>query len=96
MVNNNYTTWYVTGPKKTGLIYTKGTYSYYGIYLLFCTHYTNSVSFIDFPMEHCIGLFDEIFITMLKMLQHFKDSKWGQFLHADKTGFLRPGHICMS
>ena len=39
---------YVTGPEKTGLIYTKYTYSYYGAYLFFRVCYPNSVSFIEF------------------------------------------------
>ena len=36
---------YVTGPEKTGLIYIKYTYSYYGAYLLFYTLYLNPVNF---------------------------------------------------
>ena len=36
---------YVTGPEKTGLIYIKYTYSYYGAYLSSYTLYLNSVSF---------------------------------------------------
>ena len=39
---------YVTGPEKTGLIYTKYTYLYYGAYLFFRVCYPNSVSFIEF------------------------------------------------
>ena len=35
----------LTGPEKTGLIYTKYTYSYYGAYLFFCVCYPISVSF---------------------------------------------------
>ena len=35
----------VTGPEKTGLIYIKYTYSYYGAYLSFYTLYLNSVNF---------------------------------------------------
>ena len=36
---------YVTGPEKTGLMYTKYTYSNYGAYLSFYTLYLNSVNF---------------------------------------------------
>ena len=47
--SNTYAqTIYVTGPEKTGLIYTKYTYSYYGAYLFFRVCYPNSVSFIEF------------------------------------------------
>ena len=35
-------------PEKISPIYTKYTYSYYGIYLYFCVGYTISVSFIEF------------------------------------------------
>ena len=41
---------YVTGPEKTGLIYTKYTYLYYGAYLFFRVYYPNSVSFIEFRL----------------------------------------------
>ena len=43
----------VTGPGKTGLIYTKYTCSYYGKYLLFCICYPKSVSCIEFFMDLC-------------------------------------------
>ena len=36
---------FVTGHEKTGLIYIKYTYSYYGAYLSFYTLYLNSVNF---------------------------------------------------
>ena len=45
---------YVTGPGKTGLIYTKYTCLYYGTYLLFCMCYPKSVNFIEFLMNFCI------------------------------------------
>ena len=35
----------VTGPEKTGLIYIKYTYSYYGAYLSLYTLYLNSENF---------------------------------------------------
>ena len=82
---------YVTGPGKTGLIY---TCSYYGMYLLFCICYPKSASFIEFLMDLCT--FDDIShatrITDKKLL-HFKLSKSGQILCVDKTCFPRPGHI---
>ena len=85
---------YVTGPEKTGLIYTKCTCSYCGTYLLFCMCYQTSVSFIEFLMDFCISdnILDTIKITD-KMLLYFKLSKTGQILHVDKTSFLRFSHI---
>ena len=85
---------YMTGPEKTGLIYTKYTCLYYGTYLLFCMCYAKSVSFIEFLMDFCIH--DEILDTLLvtnKKVLHFKLSKSGQISHVDKTCFPRPGHI---
>ena len=41
----------MTGPEKTGLIYTKYTYLYYCISLIFHICYTEPVSVIEFPME---------------------------------------------
>ena len=49
---------FVTGPGITGLIYTKYTCLYYGIYLLFYVCYPKSVSFIEFLMEFC--MYDDI------------------------------------
>ena len=49
-----YTYIYVTGTEKTGLIYTKYTFSYYGAYLFFCVCYPNSVSFIEFLRILCL------------------------------------------
>ena len=87
---------YVTGPGKTGLIYTKYTCSYYGMYLLFCICYPQSVTFIELPMDFCIydDTLNMIQITDKKLL-HFKFSKSGQILRVDKTCFPRPGHICI-
>ena len=84
----------MTGPRKTGLIYTKCTCSYYGTYLLFCTCYPKSVIFIEFLMDFDTydDILVEIWITNKKLLQ-FKLSKSGQILHIHKTGFPRPGHI---
>ena len=42
---------YVTGPEKTGLIYTKYTCSYYGNYILLFISFTKSVTFIEFILE---------------------------------------------
>ena len=84
----------VTGPKKTGLIYTKYTCLYYGTYLLFFMCYPNSVNFIEFLIDFCTydDVLDTIQITDKKLL-HFKLSKSGQILRVDKTCFPRPGHI---
>ena len=84
----------VTGPEKTGLIYTKYTYLHYGNYLLFCRGHIKSVSSFGLVMEFCI-------IIMMKMLlqywvktklSHFKVTKLGQILCVGKTAFLRPVH----
>ena len=83
----------MTGPEKTGLIYTKYTYSYYGAYLFFCVCYPNSVSFIEFLRILCI--YDELCVKILfcqDEILHFKDRNLGQILRVDKTCFLRPGH----
>ena len=56
---------YVTGPGKTGLIY---TCLYYGNYPLFCMCYPKSVSFIEFVMGFCI--YDDVLDTiMIKQIQ---------------------------
>ena len=85
---------YVTGPRKTGLIYTKYTCLYYGMYLLFCICYPRSVNFIEFLIDFSIyeDILDMLQIIDKKLL-HFKLSKSGQILHVDKTCFPRPGHI---
>ena len=49
---------YVTGPGKTGLMYTKYTCLYYGTYLLFCICYRKSVNVIEFLSDFCI--YDDI------------------------------------
>ena len=85
---------YVTGPEKTGLIYIKYTYSYYGEYLSFNTLYFNSVNF-NKQLRNCCT-YDEICINILSSQQElssYKYSKFGQILRVDKTCFLRPGHI---
>ena len=83
----------MTGPGKTGFIYTKYTCLYYGTYLLFCMCYQQSVNFIEFAIDFCI--YDDILDTIEiidKMLLHVKLSKSGQILCVDKTCFSRPGH----
>ena len=63
----------VTGPGKTGLIYTKYTCLYYGTYLPFCMCYPKSVSFIAFLMD--FYTYDDILHTIWitdKKLLHFK------------------------
>ena len=75
---------YVTGPGKTGLIYTKCTCLYYGTYLLLCMCYPNSAKYIELLMDFCI--YDDILDMMQisdKMLLLFKLSKSGQILRVD-------------
>ena len=47
----------VTWHEKTGLVYTKYTYSYYSMYqyLHYCIRLTKSVNCIKFPMKSCIN-----------------------------------------
>ena len=84
----------MTGPGKTGLIYTKHMCLYYGTYLQFCVCYPNSVNFIEFLMDFCIydDILDAIQIIEKKLLL-FKLSKSNQILCVDKTCFPRLGHI---
>ena len=84
----------MTGPGKTGFIYTKYTCLYYGTNLLFCMCYPKSINFIVFLVDFCIydDILDMIQITDKKVL-HFKLLKLGQILNVDKTCFPRPGHI---
>ena len=51
----------ITEPGKTGLIYTKYTFMYYGMYLLFGICYPKSVNFIESLMGFYI--YDEILDT---------------------------------
>ena len=63
---------YVTGPRKTGLIYTKDTVHIMAP-ILFYMCYPKSVSFIKFLMDFCIydDILDTRWITDKKLL-HFK------------------------
>ena len=58
--------------------------------------YPKSVNFIEFIMDFCIILYDDILdtiqITDKKLLLHIKLLKSGQILRVDKTFFPRPGH----
>ena len=83
---------FVIGLEITGLIYTKYTCLYYGIYLLLYVCYPKSVSFIAFLKEFYIydDILGTIWITDKKLL-HFKPSKSDQIL---RVGFPRTGHIC--
>ena len=60
----------VAGPGKIGLIYTKYTCSYYGMYCLFCMYYPKFVSFIELLMDFCLydDIVDTIQITDKKLL----------------------------
>ena len=78
---------YVTWSDKTSLITAEYTHPYYGIYLLFCVCYLNSVSFVDLLRSFCIHA--EVCAKILcseKELLNLKNC-------GDKTGFVRPGHI---
>ena len=77
----------VTGPGKTGLIYTKYTCLYYGTYLLFCMCYPNSVNFIEFLMDFCNNDICAMIQVTDKKLLHFELSKSGQFLHVIRPVF---------
>ena len=82
----------VTGPQRIGLIYTKYTCSYYGIYLLFYMCYAKSLNFIEFLMD--FGISDDIIVTVLttdKKLLHFKLLQLGQILCVN-TGFSQACH----
>ena len=84
----------MTGPEKTGLIYTKYTCSYYGTYLVFWMCYVQYASFITFLIDLCMyGETCAIIQNTIKKLLQFKHSKLDQIVHVDKTGFLRPSHI---
>ena len=64
----------VTGPEKTGLIYTKYTHSHFAAYLFFCVCYSISVSYIEFCRIFCI--YDEMCVEMLccyNEILHLKD-----------------------
>ena len=64
---------YVTEPGKTGLIHTKYTFLYYGMYLPFSKRYIRSISFIKFLMDFYI--YDNILNTIRitdKSYLHFK------------------------
>ena len=84
----------MTGPEKTGLIYTKYTCSHFGAYLFFCVCYAIYVSCIEFIIILCI--YDEICVEMLccyDEILHLKNQNLGQISHVDKSCFLRHGHI---
>ena len=73
---------YVTRPEKTGLIYAKYTCSYYGTYLMSWICCSQSVSFVEFPIN--FWLYDKtcvIIQNIIKKLLQFQHSKLGQILH---------------
>ena len=96
-LETNFRLIYVTGPEKTGLIYTKmtkSTYSYFDAYLSLCLCYPIFVSCIEFLRILCI--YDKICGKMLccrDEILYLKYSKLGQISRVDKTCFLRPSHI---
>ena len=74
MITHTDYTQYVTRPGKTGLIYTKYTCSYYGIYLPFCMGAIhNLLVLLNSCMDFCT--YDDISHTIRftdKKLLHFK------------------------
>ena len=83
----------VTRHEKTRLKYTKYTYSYYSMYLHYCTRFTKSVNCIRFPMnsfingENCTGI-----PCVYMKLFNFENQKCGQIFCAHKPYFLMLGH----
>ena len=61
-----FNTIYVTRHEKTGLMYTKYTSSYYGLYLLYCSTYQSSVNCYRFAMKCYIN--GDNFIRLLFLL----------------------------
>ena len=85
---------FVTEHEKTGLMYTKYIYLYYGTYLLYCLRYLNSVNCIRFTMKWSINGGNAIRLLFLSAkLLKFEIQKCGQILCAHKPYFLMPGHI---
>ena len=60
----------MTRPEKTGLMYIKYTYSYYGAYFLFYTLYLNSVNFNEQLRSFCTC--DKICIDILSLEQKLR------------------------
>ena len=90
----------MTGPGKTGLIYTKYTCLYYGNYISCSVYaiYPKSVSFIEFLMDFCIynDILDTIWITD-NILLHFNRSKSSPILRVvcvvDKTAWFSQARL---
>ena len=79
---------------KISLIAQKYTHAYNGIYLLFCRCYSNSVSFIELLRifaSYMVKLVQNI--VFRKRVIKFERLKIKNF-YGNKTGFVRPGHIC--
>ena len=85
---------YVTQHEKTGLMYTKYTYSCYSKYLPYCIRFSKSVTCMRFLINSCINGKNCVrFLCLHKKLFNFEIQKCGQILCAHKTHFLMPGHI---
>ena len=86
---------YVTQHEKTGLMYTKYTYSCYSKYLPYCIRFSKSVTCMRFLINSCINGKNCVrFLCLHKKLFNFEIQKCGQILCAHKTHFLMLGHIC--
>ena len=84
------TTTYVTGPEKTGVIYTKYTCSYYGTYILFCICYATYIDFIEFLGDFCVTIRWHFRYNTDYWYKVIRSQKLGQILHVGKTGCQRP------
>ena len=84
----------MTRHEKTGLMYTKYTYSHYIMYLHYCIRCTKSVSCFRFPMKNCIndGTFAGLPCVYMKLF-NFEIQICDQILCVHKPYFLMPGHI---
>ena len=86
----------MTGPGKTGLIYTK--YNFVHIMApISCSvcAIQNLLVVLNSSWISAYTVYDDNLDTILitdKTLLHSKPLKSGQISHVDKTGFLRPGH----
>ena len=86
---------YVTKHEKTGLMYTKYSYSFYGTYLLYFLRYKCFVICIRFLIKFYINYRNFIRLVILSAkLWKFEIQTCGQILCAYKPYFLMLGHIC--
>ena len=103
---------FVSRHEKTGLMYTKYTYSYYSMYLHYCIRFTKSVNCITFSMRSCINgenctrlpyvymkLFNFEFQNVVKFYMHISyifSCQVTFYEHVSPWSFLMPGHMSQS